>query len=185
MIAFKDFIAEAKQVGTVYHFTTLEALYTIVTQSEPFLMGSKNGETFSMTRNPSLFINPHFRECGVRITLDGDKLSEKYKVRPVAGFSYDQRGVLDVHSPEPRILRSKGEAEEALIQLPINIRKFIKHIHIFPSPNDERLYSEIDKRLNDMGISHKYGRAMTNHTKNEELDFSEHIRELKMEKYGR
>lgn len=184
MITFKEYIEEAKQVGTIYHFTTLPSLYHMIHQVEPFKMESSNGETISATRHPALHINKHFSDCRVRISLDGDKLSENHKIRPVAGFSYNQSGVTDVNSPHPRISRHSGEAEEAILTYPLNIRKYIKHIHILPSKHDS-LYPEVHEKLTKLNISHKYGRALSDGNFEEEYDLSEHFTQLKLTRYGK
>ena len=158
MITFKDFIFEAKQVGIIFHFTTLPSLNDMIDQPDPFLINaSKNKETFSTSRNPNLDKNPHFIECRAVIILDGNKMSEQHKIRPVAGFASDQSGVLDIHSTYSRVKRSKGEAEEAVIKHPINIKKYVKHIHIKPSRHDKELYSAVISKLDGFKISHSYG----------------------------
>ena len=175
MITFKDFIAEAKQVGTIFHFTTLPVLYKIISEKEPFTMKSENGETFSASRNASLDLNPHFKECRAIIYIDGDKLSERYKIKPVAGFTGDQSGVLDIHSPHPRVTRNRGEAEEAVFQLPVNIRMYVKHIHIKPTKWDTDFYEPVTKKLDELGITHGYGKYLTPPIK-EEYDTKEELR---------
>ena len=173
MITFKEFIGEAKQVGTIFHFTTLSNLDKILKTDPPFLMSSQNGETLSASRNSSLNLtNIHFKECNVVIYLDGDKLSEHHKIRPVAGFAGNQRGVLDIRTPHSRVIRDKGEAEEAILTLPINIRKYIKHIHIQPSHVNMELYEPVIKKLNELGITHGYGRHLT-HPIKEEFDLKD------------
>ena len=161
MITFKEFMVEAKQVGNVFHFTTLPLLNDIINQPDPFLISkSKNNETFSVTRNHRLNQNPHFIECNVIIILDGDKISEHYKIRPVAGFAGEQSGVLDIHSPYSRVERSRGEAEEAIIEHPINIKKYIKHIRIQPSRWDKQFYTDSIARLDALNITHSHDKGI-------------------------
>jgi hypothetical protein len=87
---FADYINEGKQVGIIYHFTSLTKFKSIL--NSDCLLGSqmnqydKNDENFyiSFTRNKNLFKQKHLGIDGnlVKITLDGDKLSNTFKFSP-------------------------------------------------------------------------------------------------------
>jgi hypothetical protein len=94
----KESLNEGKQVGTLYHYTSKDGLKGIlksnsIKASEEYYLG---GEIYyiSFTRNKN------FHKKGMkfnvktdyRITLDGDKLSNRYKIQPFAyipGWSYE------------------------------------------------------------------------------------------------
>jgi len=86
MIKFKDYLSERKQVGNLYHFTQIIYL--------PAILKSKKLETpkwtsyVSFTRNKILpNTNPeNWKYATVRLTIDGDKLSDKYKIKPYSYF---------------------------------------------------------------------------------------------------
>ena len=91
-----EFINERKQVGTLYHFTMLHALGKILQSNSlksfyPYI---------SFTRNKSFDTISQ-----VRIVIDGDKLSDKYKIEP---FAYGKGKSLDKY----RIPIFKFESEE-------------------------------------------------------------------------
>ena len=105
--------------------------------------------------------NKHFGGCGARIALDGDKISEHHKIRPVAGMEYDPPDVFDIKN-QNRIKRSSGEAEEAIVKHPLNLRKYIKHIHVTPKSKeeDDHYHNVIKPKLDSLGIKHSSGRSI-------------------------
>jgi len=114
MIKFKRLLKEAKQVGTLYHFTSFDSLKSILQSN--IIRGSwgnedVKGKYVSTTRNKNLWkTDPNLgaEELQVALVLDGDKLSNKYKIRP---YAYEPYRDLD---------RSGAEAEE-LIMLPTGV----------------------------------------------------------------
>lgn len=162
MKTFKNFITEAKHVGTIYHYTTIEKLHDIIHQDKPFEMGSHNGETISATRNPQLSLhNKTFKNHNVRITLDGDKISEHHKVRPIAGLTDNEGDVENhKHNDKYRVKRDSGEAEEAIIKHPLNIHRYIKHIHIIKNRNDDHnVENNIIPKLKELNVPHSYTKS--------------------------
>jgi len=97
MIKLKDILNEAKQVGILYHYTSKAGLKSILDSNE------LNITTESYRDHTLYFIsftrNKNFHRKGnnwnvktdYRITLDGDKLSNKYKIQTFAyvpGWDY-------------------------------------------------------------------------------------------------
>ena len=111
-------ISEGKQVGTLYHFTSYKKLGKIVESN--FVLTAKFHEYVSFTRNK--YMKSDTISQNVRITVDGDKLSNKYKFEPHA----------DTRSGYGR--KSTDEAEErvSLERYPngVDISKAIKAIEI-------------------------------------------------------
>jgi len=117
MIRLKNLINEAKQVGIIYHYTTFEAGLKIL-HSNQLKSGESADSTIakpifaiSFTRDKR-FHNNHtvgFGESSfgnipqVRFTIDGNKLSNKFKIRP-----YSQQGAFSKN-------RKGFEAEERVI----------------------------------------------------------------------
>ena len=81
MIKLLDLI-EAKQAGPLYHFTSFDGLKGILESNTLKVGDDSNFETggnpgsISLTRNKNLWYFPY------RIELDGDKLSNNYKITP-------------------------------------------------------------------------------------------------------
>jgi len=97
MIKLRDILNEAKQVGILYHYTSKAGLKSILDSNE------LNITTESYRDHTLYFIsftrNKNFHRKGnnwnvktdYRITIDGDKLSNKYKIQPFAyvpGWDY-------------------------------------------------------------------------------------------------
>jgi hypothetical protein len=77
-------ITEGKQVGTLYHFTSLNGLYGIL--KDGFIKPNYEGQ-ISTTRNKNIIdISAFFEYNGGQVTvileLDGDKISNNYKIKP-------------------------------------------------------------------------------------------------------
>jgi hypothetical protein len=159
--ALRD-IVEAKQVGTLYHYTKHDNLRRMLDSKHPFKMASMNGETISTSRNPQLPMHDgDFRYHNVRISLDGDKISEHHKVKPVAGLK-DNSGDIFNHKHSDRVKRSSGEAEESIVHHPFDMKPFIKHVHIIKHRDiDVDVEKHILPKLKKLGIPHSYSKSFS------------------------
>lgn len=88
---FKESLNEAKQVGTIYHFTDYESAEKIINDDlklkvspKPFGMDKTPdyAKYVSFTRNKDMKSPTIYRE--VRFKINGDALSNKYKTEPYA-----------------------------------------------------------------------------------------------------
>lgn len=140
MIKFEEFITEkqaheAKNIGILYHFTSLFNLYKIYI-SDYKLQTNRNVESnrillktydledkkhlhyVSFTRNKNLYKHPKLMIGSVptvRITIDGNKLSEKYRL----------------YSLNDGMIASNKEAEECvLVKYTLPIYNYILKIEI-------------------------------------------------------
>jgi hypothetical protein len=116
MVRFKEFISEAKQVGDLYHYTSYENAPKIL-KADSLQIG-KTGH-ISLTRNKNLHMQSTTGLGGtrVRLTIDGDKLSEKYKIRPYKYHSMD--------------VDAGDESEENISRRHIdNLRDYVKDVHV-------------------------------------------------------
>jgi hypothetical protein len=120
MIKLKDILKEAKQVGIIYHYTTFEAGLKIL-QSNQLKSGEAADSTnsnpvfaISFTRDKRFHDNHvvGFDESSIgnkpqlRFTIDGNKLSNKFKVGPYSqqgAFSKDKKGF----EAEERVISNK------------------------------------------------------------------------------
>jgi hypothetical protein len=161
MRSFKQFV-ESKQVGTIYHYTHVDTLYDMLHSSPPFNMQSHNGETISATRNPNLHhVSDTFNSHGVRISLDGDKISNNHKVKPVAGLTENEGDVLNhKHNDNYRVKRSSGEAEEVILKHPFKMKDYIKHIHIIRHRDtDDLVNNHIIPKLKEHNIPYSHHKS--------------------------
>lgn len=105
-------LKEAKQVGTIYHFTEAAKIESIIKTYE-LRLGNEN--YISFTRNPNLPSSGHFNsfEYVVRLSFDGDKMSENLKISPI------------------RDIRHADESEEGVLRK-VSL-KYLKQIDIKPN----------------------------------------------------
>lgn len=91
MIKLVSILKEAKQVGVLYHYTYLKNLISILKTNT--LKLSSNHETISFTRDKLAYKNiASIYSC--RLVIDGDKLSENYKLKPIQ-YSYTKKDEME------------------------------------------------------------------------------------------
>jgi hypothetical protein len=111
MIKLIDLLNEAKQVGILYHFTDASGLLGILKTNELWA-SETNASHVSLTRDKQGW-HVGTLDNAFRINLDGNKISDKYKIRPYAWDGVD-RGA------------GSTESEEAVLTDKItNIRNYI------------------------------------------------------------
>jgi hypothetical protein len=128
-------ITEGKQVGTLYHFATLNGLLMIL-ESNSFkaynnLRRIKNKGKGSSNDFVSFTRDKNFLKVGrlinnkldVRIVIDGNKLSDNYVVSPFNFYSYYK-------SSDKRINPKYDETEERVRWEVDNARKYILSIDL-------------------------------------------------------
>jgi hypothetical protein len=143
---YKAMLSEGKQVGILYHYTTLESLKDIIESNQllandPDLSGMDNydseldpnadkGDMVSFTRaNPksAQFSIAEYAEAA--LVINGDKLSNNYKIEPVQQYGLDHR--------------YQDEMEERVYKDINNLDKYIIKIYLFESnPEIESLLKE-------------------------------------------
>ena len=98
MIKLVDILKEGKQVGILYHYTSYEACIKILQSSK-----IKSTETADSKKNKPLFgisftrdknFHKNSRSIGnhpsCRLVVDGDKLSNKYKIIPYTQSGFEK-----------------------------------------------------------------------------------------------
>ena len=114
-------INEAKQVGTLYHFTTASNAVSILRDN---ILGKKR-DAVSFTRDknfPKSVRHGIYPEVG--FILDGDLLSNKYKVEP-----YSFQGTVQ-KVPKGDLGPEWDESEEYIDTAVVDVQKYIKGILI-------------------------------------------------------
>ena len=128
----REYRTEAKQVGTLYHVCTLDAFANRIIEDKE--LGTKNNlhssgkywngllktyNAVSFTRD-KLFVVPtdEIRESNIlfQIVVDGDKLSNKYKIIPY-------QDLISVDYPK------LSQKEEVVIGPITNFKSYIKEVH--------------------------------------------------------
>jgi len=148
-------IKEAKQVGTIYHFT-IRSSRLFINGGETILRdilkqglntGTGARDYVSFTRNPTLIDSiMEVDSWGVvRFVIDGDKLSNKYSIEPYLDVEWD-------------VKRDSGEREERVIigkDKYMQIIPFITSIDILDTKIDQFIYRSIADTIK-RNIEEKY-----------------------------
>lgn len=143
MIANKDFIAldEGRYTGLLYHIISFQSLIDIL-KSDTIKVGVTGAISF--TRNKNFLTKPSgsiiLSGVGVMISLDVEKLTNKYKVEP-----YNYHG-LDVHVGD--------EMEERVLKRNISsVKNLIKEITLYETyfPEDNRSLILLKRKM-DLGL---------------------------------
>jgi len=159
---FSDYLDEGKQLGTVYHFTRPYHIRKMIDVEllkkygiEKFEMFSYNG-VISLTRNARLAETPlgdisKRNLFYVRLNIDGDKLSNKYKIKPVRGFFDDRSPLMGKDFNCTKVPREWEENEEMVIPLgkTIKMRPYIKSITV---SGDTNLFDEIKRKVSEFPV---------------------------------
>ena len=127
MIKLIDILKEAKQVGLLYHSTSGENLNSILRSNT--LKGNQDSN-YAMTAGIQISFtrDKNYRPGEYTIEIDGDKLSNNYKITP---FAYDQD--------------ERGQAEEVVKQDIKDFKKYIKNIYANVEVVQNKSFKEIEK----------------------------------------
>jgi len=135
VIKFKAYFTEAKQLGILYHYTALITAYQLVTSNK---LG--HGAYVSFTRDKRFHFHHraaiNTNQC--RLVLDGDKLSENYKIRPFDYFMHDRDKKGHQGTYDEQEERLKGgpvkDLDNYLIKVQI-FKSFLNYLLKFPNDN--------------------------------------------------
>jgi hypothetical protein len=119
---------EAKQVGTVYHFTSISSALQIIADNK---LG-KNDTTISTTRDKNFVVSGPRAVSGNEISfiLDGDKLSERYKTTPY-DYNNDNPGEEVGDEQEETIWGKRLEKQGGIKDIKSYIKGIILTKHFF------------------------------------------------------
>jgi hypothetical protein len=121
MIKLLDILKEAKQVGILYHFTDIEGLLGILKTNELWA-SETNADHVSLTRDKQGW-HVGTLDNAFRISLDGNKISNKYKIRPYSWWGND-RGTRDTESEEAVLTDKITNIRDYIIDINAN-----KHLY--------------------------------------------------------
>jgi len=133
-------LTEAKQVGDLYHFTPLESIIPIL--STKYLTPNEEGQISTSVR--ANMSTDFFKKMGIgknniaRIMLDGDKISNKYKIRP---FSYEKEEDL-------------GEEQIVVNGKNFPFLPYLKRIDLFILKPKDKNISKVEKVLQSADIKY-------------------------------
>ena len=153
---------EAKQVGIIYHVCTLKAYLEWIAPKDILQASGKyynwvyGGDDYvSFTRDKYFVVDTKSVRASkvlVQLVIDGDKLSENYKIGPYNDFAFDQDHGEHIDDGELAKYREKEEAVKGPIK---NLSKYIKEIRVDVVDMDKDVLSQIRKAKLD-GANVKY-----------------------------
>jgi hypothetical protein len=125
-------ISEGKQVGTLYHFTNYASMIGIINSNFVLTTNQIDIQPYvSFTRNKAM--NPDSISTDTRLTIDGNRLSDRYQIMPHA----------DVKSGYGRTSVDESEERISLIKYPkgVDVSKYVVSIDI-KKPNYQADYDD-------------------------------------------
>jgi hypothetical protein len=152
LIDILEDINEAKQVGDIYHFTGVldknGNRYLMKILNSGYLKPNEDNQ-ISTTRNKKVdvysFIG-HTPDYMARLTLDGNKISNNYKIKP---FYFANQG-------DPAYL-AKDEFEEQIITNGKNfpIYPYLKKVDLFVKDKEEEEVNKVIDFLDEKNINYE------------------------------
>lgn len=132
---YSEFITEAVDDYSLYHFTDLDSLYEILEDGSvyPFYDKVFQNDGVSMTRNKNL----SWIKNGIRLVFDKRELATRYKIKPCHWFNMrhfwdnkdDYRQYGDVNPNTGQDIPANQYEERVVTENPIPV-SFIKQIDI-------------------------------------------------------
>jgi len=153
MIKFKDFITEEKQVGIIYHYTSIENAVRI---TDSGMLRPINYEYVSFTRNKTLHITAEdsiHTEC--RFVVDGTKLSRNYKVTP---FNYFNAPHSKYYAHDPDSDEQEERVKGAIKVFP----KYVIRLEIYESDMDQIFHFSEDHEFSYLDNPEKFFKRFSN-----------------------
>ena len=152
---------EAKQVGIIYHVCTLKAYLEWIAPKDTLQASGKyynwvyGGDDYvSFTRDKYFVVDTKAVQKSkvlVQLVIDGDKLSEHYKIGPYNDFAFDKDGK-HIDDGDFAKYREKEEAVKGPIK---NLSKYIKEVRVDVFDMDKSTLSQIRRAKLD-GANVKY-----------------------------
>jgi hypothetical protein len=155
-ILTESFIDEAKQVGTIYHYTTYKNAVSIIDQDK-LIADHTNDATnsnpkyaISFTRNKNFASTQRTLLPGtprVRFIVDGDKLSNKYKIEPYAQKGFEKSDKNSFEAEERIVYGKPFSVKLSDYLIGIDIVKELKDPGKYEYDFDWDMFGEDQKKL--------------------------------------
>ena len=170
-----NLLLESKQVGIIYHWTSLDSLVNILKSNE--LKSNINDDyssiDFRLDKDPSFKIKPHVSFTRTKgkvqgndhifalpcaLEIDGDKLSNNYKIEPYSMTSDPKIKAGSYVDPEEEEEVYQAEYEERIYSDIKNLNRYIKAI-IFDNDIirlEKKSYKSVLEYVQGLNIPIKY-----------------------------
>jgi hypothetical protein len=150
MKSFKQYFLESKQVGVLYHYTSIDNAMHIIKEN----ILRRSGSWISFTRDKHFH---NFTERDIEVSgldccfvVDGDKLSENYKIQPFNYFwkngtgpegHYFHSGMYDER--EERVHKDIENFKQYVIKLKIDKHSLLYYIETADYSNTSAYYLKL------------------------------------------
>lgn len=124
---------ESKQVGIIYHFTDIYAIKKLMNKNlmseygcDILTFSSRNGHLstsrdYDLTRDP--FGEFPSSKYNIRIAIDGDKLSNKFKINPINGLKDNNK---EIFGTDKNFMRVNHKSEKEEVVCPLKFDKYFR-----------------------------------------------------------
>jgi hypothetical protein len=155
----------AKHVGDIYHFSNNQSVEKMVDSGKIY----SNTNHISATRNYNLPRDvtksggdfDYSKGYNTRLTLDGNKISERHKIKPILGVTANVHDPYNHRHNNHRVSRNEHENEEGISSNSIDFHsKHIKHVHVAPDSIDaiKHYHDVLKPKLDKLGIPSSIGK---------------------------
>ena len=131
--SFGEFLFEAKSVGNIYHFMDIFSLHDMTENYSNEVPKLNFSADDFFDRKDTFFISTtrkfDFKWNAIRLTLDGNKISENYKIVPVSYFSKKPNEVNQEEDQFEERIITKRKSDV------IDLKKYCKRVDICTDPN--------------------------------------------------
>lgn len=146
---------ESKQVGNLYHVCSLEAYLNYIAPTNTLSASGKYNnwlyggtDYVSFTRDKRFIVDStRLFDSNVilQLVIDGDKLSNKYSIKPYNDFMWDYDGKKSSDDDNPKF-REREEVVKGPIRM---VSKYIKQIYFDASNIDSATIDELKELIDD------------------------------------
>ena len=170
-------LLERKNIGTIYHFTSLVNAYHIITSncmvSYREVEESHNLYTFSFTRDKNLSNRIDQGQIDTilttRLSIDGNKLSDKYKIRPYDYWKGTSINKINTESEEVLVKNNSylRDINDYIIDINLPTYEDFKEEFEFYTESDVGFLYNLLSITDELGYSEEFNEY--------ELDYSEEL----------
>ena len=155
-ILIESSLSENKQVGTIYHYTTYKNAISIIDQDQlksDHAVDSTNSNpkyNISFTRNKNFASVKRTLVPGtprVRFIVDGDKLSNKYKIEPYAQKGFEKSDKNSFEAEERIVYKKPFSVKLSDYLIGVDIVKELKDPGKYEYDFDWDMFGEDQKKL--------------------------------------
>ena len=131
----ESLLTEGKQVGPLYHFTSLKRSVMILSENHMKIHRENNVYGIPMTRDKNFWnIERSVNGVDVRLEFDGNKISNRFRIQPFNAFTSNARSSSPEHvESEERVIVNdmrNFNVSDYLVNITVNIDEIIDGVKV-------------------------------------------------------